>query len=53
MLIQVRDFSLRKHAVRTENGDYQSLWVGVEFEKARALPVAKIISELVSEMCDV
>ena len=42
--------SLRKHAVKTGNGEYQSLWAGTEFKKARALPAAKLISELMSEM---
>ena len=44
--------SLRKLAVKTENGEYQSLYAGTEFKKARALPAAKLISELVSEMDD-
>ena len=41
---------LRKFAVKTGNGEYQSLWAGTEFKKARALPAAKLISQLVSEM---
>ena len=44
--------SLRKLAVKTENGEYQSLYAGKEFKKARALPAAKLISELVSEIGD-
>jgi nitronate monooxygenase len=43
---------LRKFAVKTANGEYQSLWAGTEFKKARALPAAKLISELVTEMGD-
>ncbi|MDC0222213.1 nitronate monooxygenase [Gammaproteobacteria bacterium] len=41
---------LRKFAVKTGNGEYQSLWAGTEFKKARALPAAELISQLVSEM---
>ena len=44
--------SLRKLAVKTKNGEYQSLYAGTEFKKSRALPAAKLISELVSEMGD-
>ena len=44
--------SLKKLAVKTENGEYQSLNAGTEFKKARSLPAAKLISELVSEMGD-
>ena len=44
--------SLKKLAVKTENGEYQSLYAGTEFKKARSLPAAKLISELVSEMGD-
>ena len=42
--------SLTKFAVKNKNGEYQQLWAGTEFKKARALPAAKLISALVSEM---
>ena len=44
--------ALRKLAVQSENGEYQSLWAGRGFGKARALPAAELISELISEMND-
>ena len=42
--------ALRKLAVQSENGEYQSLWAGRGFGKARALPAAELISELISEI---
>ena len=42
--------SLRNFAEKTNNGEFQSLWAGREFKKARALPAGQLISILVSEM---
>jgi len=41
---------LRTLATKTENGEYQSLWAGENFRKARALSVKDLVTELISEI---
>ena len=42
--------TLRNFAVDTRNGEYQTFYAGKYFHKARALPVSKLINQLVKEM---
>lgn len=41
---------IRKWASDTDNGEYQSLWAGSQFHRARALPVAKLMQTLKEEL---
>lgn len=41
---------MRKWAADTNNGEYQSLWAGTEYHRTRAMPVAKLMQTLASEM---
>ena len=42
--------SLRSFAEKTNNMEYQSLWVGKEYKKIRSLPASKLIGILINEM---
>ena len=42
--------TLRNFAVDTRNGEYQTFYAGEYFQKARALPAAKLINRLAQEM---
>ncbi len=42
--------SVRKEAAKRGDPDYMSLWAGAEVRRARPMPVAKLMLELVAEM---
>ena len=42
--------SLRSFAEKTNNMEYQSLWVGKEYKKIRSLPASKLIGILINEI---
>jgi nitronate monooxygenase len=41
---------LRKWAAQTDNGEYQSLWAGTQYHRARAMPAADLMALLSAEM---
>ena len=41
---------VRQFAIKTNNGEYQSLWAGKSYKKARATPVRQLIQQLVDEL---
>lgn len=42
--------ALRKAATEAQNGEYQSLWAGVNFQQVRPMPAAELIRKLTEEM---
>jgi nitronate monooxygenase len=40
---------MRQWAVQNDQGDYQSLWAGTEYARARAMSVAKLMASLSNE----
>lgn len=42
--------NMRKWAADTDNGEYQSLWAGSQYHRARAMPAADLLNTLASEM---
>ena len=40
---------VRQFAIKTNDGEYQSLWAGKSYKKARATPVRQLIQQLVDE----
>ena len=41
---------MRKWAAQTNNGEYQSLWAGTEYHRARNMPVDQLMTRFVTEM---
>jgi len=42
--------SMRKWATQTNNGEYQSLWAGTAYHRARRMPTADFMAALATEM---
>lgn len=41
---------MRKWAAQTNNGEYQSLWAGTEYHRARNMPAGRLLDALMSEL---
>jgi nitronate monooxygenase len=41
--------SMRQWAAQNDQGDYQSLWAGTEYARARAMSVAELMASLLNE----
>jgi len=41
---------LRQWAGKADNGEYQSLWAGAQYPRARQMPAADLVRRLMQEM---